>query len=78
MQLLKQNKDYRFKRVKKVPTHANSVRNQYMRQQFSVKMLELLVEVLLLLFFCFAVFVCGEICGFFACRNLALCAEFLT
>ena len=42
--VLKQNKAFHFKRVKKVPLHANSLRNQHMRQQFSLKMLELLVE----------------------------------
>ena len=34
----------KFKKQKKIPLHANSLRNQYMRQQFSMKMLQFLVD----------------------------------
>ena len=34
----------KYKNVNKVPKHANSVRNLYMRQQFAKKMLGLLVD----------------------------------
>ena len=30
--------------MKKVPQHANSLRNQYMRQQFAIKMLDMLLD----------------------------------
>ena len=38
------NKALKFKKVKKVPLHANSLRNQYMRQQFAVKLIDLLFQ----------------------------------
>jgi len=41
---LRSNSDLKFKKQKKVPLHANSLRNQYMRQQFALKMLQLLFE----------------------------------
>ena len=40
----KENKWLKFKKIKKIPLHANSLRNQNMRQQFAIKMLELLTE----------------------------------
>ena len=43
-QYLKNNAHLKFKKSKKVPAHANSLRNQFMRQQFAVKMLQLLVD----------------------------------
>jgi len=39
---IKANIPFNFKKAKKVPTHANSLRNQYMRQKFSIKLLDLL------------------------------------
>ena len=41
-QYLKNDTGLKFKKQKKVPQHANSLRNQYMRQQFAIKMLQLL------------------------------------
>ena len=41
---IKSNKMFKFKKVKKVPPHANSLRNQHMRQQFAIKILDLLME----------------------------------
>ena len=41
---IKANIPFNFKKAKKVPTHANSLRNQYMRQQFSIKLLDLLLN----------------------------------
>ena len=40
------NKDraLKFRKAKKVPLHANSLRNQYMRQQFALKLLDFLVN----------------------------------
>ena len=41
---IKSNKILKFRKVKKVPLHANSLRNQYMRQQFAIKLLDLLKD----------------------------------
>ena len=41
---IKSNKILKFRKVKKVPPHANSLRNQYMRQQFALKLLDLLKD----------------------------------
>ena len=43
-QVFKAEKGLKFKKAKKIPQHANSIRNQHMRQQFSLKMLELMME----------------------------------
>ena len=42
--IIKTNKMFKYKKVKKVPPHANSLRNQYMRQQFAIKLLDLLMD----------------------------------
>ena len=42
--VLKLNNCLKFKKTKRIPQHANSLRNQYMRQQFSIKMLKLMQE----------------------------------
>ena len=34
----------KFQKIKKIPNKANSVRNRYMRQQFGMKMLDLLAS----------------------------------
>jgi len=42
--VLKEGQLLKFRKAKKVPLHANSLRNQYMRQQFSLKLLGLLLD----------------------------------
>ena len=40
--VVKTSTNLKFKKMKRIPMHANSLRNQYMRQQFALKMLDLL------------------------------------
>ena len=42
--IMKNEMCLQLKKTKKVPNKANSVRNRYMRQQFGMKMLDLLGE----------------------------------
>ena len=41
---IKSQSGLKFRKAKKVPPHANSLRNQYMRQQFALKLLDLLLD----------------------------------
>ena len=43
-QTIKASRAMKFTKIKKIPQHANSLRNQFMRQQFAVKMLDMLVK----------------------------------
>ena len=42
--MIKSYQQLKFKKVKRIPQNANSLRNQHMRQQFAIKMLQLLSE----------------------------------